>query len=127
MVGRHKADRFSGLLFADASPDLWKGGAHNSKSRHVLPQDRGTRLGLSTLADFHEHVAYAPKSNNESKKNKSQTKSIGEGRRLIKNGGVRIDNEKVTSFERELEAHEIPDEGLVLRVGKKRAVRVLIG
>jgi len=51
------------------------------------------------------------------------TKSLGEGRRLIKQGGVKLDNDKVTDAEAALPP--LPAEGLVLRVGKKRAVRLL--
>ena len=53
------------------------------------------------------------------------TKSMGEGRRLIKNGGVRIDNDKVTEPDHQLDPAALAGDGVVLRVGKKRAVRVL--
>ena len=53
------------------------------------------------------------------------TKSLGEGRRLIKNGGIRIGNDKVLDAERALEPSELAGEGTVLRVGKKRAIRVV--
>ncbi|MBW1878330.1 MAG: tyrosine--tRNA ligase [Deltaproteobacteria bacterium] len=53
------------------------------------------------------------------------TSSRGEGRRLIRNGGVRLDNLKVTDAEQDLTAQDIGLEGVVLRVGKKRAVRVV--
>jgi len=53
------------------------------------------------------------------------TASRGEGRRLIQNGGVRLDNEKVNDPEQDLVAQDVGEEGVVLRVGKKRAVRVL--
>ena len=51
-------------------------------------------------------------------------KSNGEARRLVQGGAVRIDGEQMTDG-----THEIPQaslgEGVVLRVGKKRAVRLL--
>ncbi len=50
-------------------------------------------------------------------------KSRGEARRLVQGGGVRLDNEKVSDVEAILEA--LPADGAVLRVGKKRAVRVV--
>lgn len=52
------------------------------------------------------------------------TKSKGEGRRLIKGGGVKLDGEKVTDSEHLLTVAAI-GEGIVLRIGKKRAVRVV--
>jgi tyrosyl-tRNA synthetase len=53
------------------------------------------------------------------------TKSRGEARRLIKGGGVRLDKDKVSDEEADLTAVQVGPEGVVLRVGKKRAVRVL--
>jgi tyrosyl-tRNA synthetase len=50
-------------------------------------------------------------------------KSRGEARRLVQGGGVRLDNDKVIDIDASLDA--LPAEGAVLRVGKKRAVRVL--
>jgi tyrosyl-tRNA synthetase len=52
------------------------------------------------------------------------TKSNGEGRRLVKGGGVKIDGEKVTDPDHRLVVAELGD-GIVVRVGKKRALRVL--
>ncbi|MFT4626346.1 MAG: tyrosyl-tRNA synthetase [Myxococcota bacterium] len=52
------------------------------------------------------------------------TKSVGEARRLVRGGGVRIDNTKVGSEDAVLRAGDLGD-GVVLRVGKKRAVRVV--
>jgi len=49
-------------------------------------------------------------------------KSRGEARRLVQGGGVRLDNEKVTDIDTTLDG--LPADGVVLRVGKKRAVRV---
>ena len=49
-------------------------------------------------------------------------KSKGEARRLVSQGGVRIDNEKVEDPDQVVEPG--PD-GLILRVGKKRAARIL--
>lgn len=55
------------------------------------------------------------------------TKSLGEGRRLVKNGGVRNGNDKVADPETVLAWDALADEGVVLRVGKKRAVRIVQG
>ncbi len=52
------------------------------------------------------------------------TKSLGEGRRLVKNGGVKIGTDKVDDAEQALDAAALAGEGVVLRVGKKRAVRI---
>ena len=49
-------------------------------------------------------------------------KSRGEARRLIAQGAVKIDGERVDDAEFTIDP---PDGGLVVRVGKKRAVRVL--
>ena len=54
------------------------------------------------------------------------TKSNGEGRRLIKGGGVKLDGEKVTDQELVLSLADIGD-GVVVRLGKKRALRVIPG
>lgn len=51
-------------------------------------------------------------------------KSRGEARRMVQQGAVQLDGEKVSDFELLLEPGA---EGLVLRVGKKRAVRVVAG
>ncbi len=53
------------------------------------------------------------------------TKSNGEGRRLIKGGGVKLDNDKVTDPQQKVSPEDLGDEGLVARVGKKRAVRII--
>ncbi len=52
------------------------------------------------------------------------TRSNGEGRRLIRGGGVRIDGQKVDDPDRVLRVAEVGD-GVVVRVGKKRAVRIV--
>ena len=51
------------------------------------------------------------------------TKSNGEARRLIKNRGLRIDGEVVSSADLEVEL----DRPLVLQRGKDRFVRVVLG
>ncbi len=50
-------------------------------------------------------------------------KSRGEARRLVQGGGVRLDNKRVTDIDTILEG--LPADGVVLRVGKKRAVRIV--
>lgn len=52
-------------------------------------------------------------------------KSRGAARRLIAQGGVRIEGEKVLDVELVLSPSELGGQGMVVRVGKKRAVRVL--
>ena len=51
-------------------------------------------------------------------------KSRGEGRRLIKGGGVKLNGDKVTDPEADLTLADVGD-GAVLRIGKKRALRVV--
>jgi tyrosyl-tRNA synthetase len=53
------------------------------------------------------------------------TKSRGEARRMIKGGGVRVDGTRLTDPEHELTTADVTAEGVVIRVGKKRAVRVV--
>jgi len=55
------------------------------------------------------------------------TRSRGEGRRMVKQGGVRLDGDKLADAERVVTVAELGDEGRVLRVGKKRAVRLVRG
>jgi len=55
------------------------------------------------------------------------TKSRGEGRRLIKGGGVKLDGEKVADPEVIVQLSALGTDGLVARVGKKRAVRIVAG
>lgn len=52
-------------------------------------------------------------------------KSRGEARRLIAGGAVRMGNDKVESEDVVVTAEHVAGEGLVLRVGKKRAVRIV--
>ncbi|MBT3222812.1 MAG: tyrosine--tRNA ligase [Proteobacteria bacterium] len=52
-------------------------------------------------------------------------KSRGAARRLISQGGVRVEGEKVSDVDLVLSPANLGDEGLVVRVGKKRAVRVV--
>jgi tyrosyl-tRNA synthetase len=54
------------------------------------------------------------------------TKSNGEGRRLVKGGGVKIDGEKVSDPDFVLTVAAV-GEGLVVRLGKKRGLRILVG
>lgn len=54
-------------------------------------------------------------------------KSRGEARRLVQGGAVRIGGDKVSDVDRELGAEELAGEGVVVRVGKKRAARIVAG
>ena len=49
-----------------------------------------------------------------------------EGRRLIEGGGVLIGEEKVTDFRRTLSEDDLNDGMLVLRKGKKKAVKIIV-
>ena len=49
-------------------------------------------------------------------------KSSGEARRLIEQGGVRINDDKVESFSQEIE----PESGMVIKVGKRKFVRLIV-
>jgi tyrosyl-tRNA synthetase len=52
------------------------------------------------------------------------TASLGQGRRLIQQGGVKLDHDRVEDADALLPAPG--PEGAILRLGKKRAVRVVI-
>ncbi|TNE90168.1 MAG: tyrosine--tRNA ligase [Deltaproteobacteria bacterium] len=54
-------------------------------------------------------------------------KSRGEARRAIQGGGVRLDNEKVSDIEALIPADAAAGDGVVLRFGKKRVVRIIAG
>ncbi|MCO4745101.1 MAG: tyrosine--tRNA ligase [Proteobacteria bacterium] len=54
-------------------------------------------------------------------------KSKGEARRAIQGGGVRIDGEKVGAIDAVLPSDGVRADGVVLRFGKKRAVRIVLG
>ncbi len=49
-----------------------------------------------------------------------------EGRRLIQGGGVLVNDEKVEDFKRTLEESDLKDGSLVLRKGKKKAVKIVL-
>ncbi len=51
----------------------------------------------------------------------------GDARRLAAQGGASINSERVDDMDRTLTAAEIPADGLLLRAGKKRYQRVVIG
>ncbi len=50
-------------------------------------------------------------------------KSRGAARRLVQGGGVRVNGDKVTDVDYELSAADLGDDGAVVRLGKKRAIR----
>ncbi|MEZ4317451.1 MAG: tyrosine--tRNA ligase [Myxococcota bacterium] len=52
-------------------------------------------------------------------------KSRGEARRMVQQGGVKLDSEKVSDAELVLDPDSLGADGVVARVGKKRAVRVV--
>ncbi len=51
----------------------------------------------------------------------------GDARRLAAQGGASIDGERVDDMDRTVTAADIPPEGLLLRAGKKRYQRVIVG
>jgi tyrosyl-tRNA synthetase len=53
--------------------------------------------------------------------------SRNEARRLAAQGGASVDGERVTDMDRTLTMPDIPGEGLLLRAGKKRYQRIVIG
>jgi tyrosyl-tRNA synthetase len=53
--------------------------------------------------------------------------SLSEARKLVRNGGVRLGLDKVTDEDGPIEPSRLPSTGVVLRVGKRRAVRLLVG
>ncbi len=54
-------------------------------------------------------------------------KSRGEARRLIAQGGVRIDGEVTTDIDKVIDPLALGSDGVVVRVGKKRVVRLMAG
>jgi len=52
-------------------------------------------------------------------------KSRGAARRLVQGGGVRVNGEKVTDVDYLLGSDDLGDEGAVIRLGKKRAIRFI--
>jgi tyrosyl-tRNA synthetase len=51
--------------------------------------------------------------------------SNGEARRLVEQGGARINDEKVESVDRVVTVADLTDDGIILKAGKKRYARVL--
>ncbi len=52
------------------------------------------------------------------------TSSRGEAKRLIRQGGLYINEERVTSLEREVNERDLKSSGVILRVGKKKVHRI---
>ena len=55
------------------------------------------------------------------------TKSNGEARRLIKQGGISIDDEKVSDPSLEVTEDLFKDDKIIIKKGKKNFHRVLLG
>lgn len=81
-------------------------------------------VGSSAEADLPTLVLEADTGLLEVMKQAGFAKSNGEARRLVQGGAVRIDGEQVTDGVHEVQQASLGD-GVVLRVGKKRAVRLL--
>ena len=54
-------------------------------------------------------------------------KSRGEARRLISQGGGYLNNEKISAFDQRVSADDLGEDGLLLRAGKKRYMKVVTG
>lgn len=54
-------------------------------------------------------------------------KSRSEARRMVQQGAVKVDGDKVDDVDTVLEAAALGGDGLVVRVGKKRAARIVLG
>jgi tyrosyl-tRNA synthetase len=55
------------------------------------------------------------------------TPSRGEAKRLIKQGGLYVNDETISSLERLLTVKDVGPEGMLLRAGKKKIHRVIVG
>ncbi len=53
--------------------------------------------------------------------------SKSEARRAVEQGGVEVDGEKITSFGRSFSKTELSGEGVIVRRGKKKYMRVVLG
>ena len=54
------------------------------------------------------------------------TPSRSEARRAIEQGGVSIDGEKITDIHHQVERAAIPQEGLILKRGKKKFRKIIM-
>ena len=54
-------------------------------------------------------------------------KTRGEARRLISQGGGYLNDRKISAFDQPVNVHDLTDDGLLLRAGKKRYVKVISG
>jgi tyrosyl-tRNA synthetase len=93
-----------------ATEDMLRGKASDQMETHTIPADalrEGVKL-VAVLADA------------------GMTKSKGEARKLIQNGGVSVNGQKVTDVDAGFDS-ALPAEGVVVRIGKQRAVRVTPG
>lgn len=53
--------------------------------------------------------------------------SRGEARRLVQQGGARVNDEKVSDIEQNIDASRLGEDGIILRAGKKRYARIVRG
>ncbi len=54
------------------------------------------------------------------------TSSRGEARRLVQQGGVYINNERVSSIDASLSLNDIVDNKIAIRIGKKKHYHIVI-
>ncbi len=55
------------------------------------------------------------------------TKSRGEARRMVQQGGIYVNNARVTNVEARIGRPDVTDDGILLRAGKKRYHRLVVG
>jgi tyrosyl-tRNA synthetase len=98
--------------------------AHGAEAAAQADAAARAMVAGAASADMPTHTLSAPARVVEVLRDAGLTKSIGEARRLLRGGGVRLDNDKVTDEDASLEPGGLGS-GVVLRVGKKKAVRVI--
>jgi tyrosyl-tRNA synthetase len=98
---------------------------HGAEEADKAVRGASAMVGSAASADMPTHAISAAEKLLVVIADAGLAKSRGEARRLIKGGGVRVDGEKVSDIDLDL---EVPGgDGVVVRVGKKRAVRVVAG
>jgi tyrosyl-tRNA synthetase len=54
------------------------------------------------------------------------TPSRGEAKRLIKQGGLYVNDERIEGFERLLTIRDVGPDGMMLKAGKKKVHRIVV-
>jgi tyrosyl-tRNA synthetase len=55
------------------------------------------------------------------------TKSRGEARRMLQQGGIYINDNRISQIEANLTSQDLTEDGILLRAGKKRYHRLIVG